>query len=216
MTFTLATQKGTPVLSPGTVWHNQGVEKDGNGENRRTGGRRRPPKALGEASLSELALRYVSRFATTRAKLLSYLQRKLRERGWEGADEPDIDGLVARVADLGYVDDEAYALAKASSLTARGYGQARVRQALRVAGVDEDDGASARSLARERAADAALRFARRKRIGPFAVSPADPKMREKSLAAMVRAGHDFALARAIVSARPGEDLSPERLLEMQS
>ncbi|WP_237219608.1 regulatory protein RecX [Sphingomonas arenae] len=166
--------------------------------------------------MSELALRYVSRFATTRAKLLSYLQRKLRERGWEGTDEPDIEGLVSRIAELGYVNDEAYALAKAGSLSARGYGQARVRQALRVAGVDEEDGASARNLAREQAADAALRFARRKRIGPFAVSPADPRMREKSLAAMIRAGHDFALARAIVSAEPGETITSEELLEARS
>ncbi len=192
------------------------MDKDGNGENRRSGGRKRPLRPLGHTSLSELALRYVSRFATTRAKLLSYLQRKLRERGWEGTDEPDIEGLVSRIAELGYVNDEAYALAKAGSLSARGYGQARVRQALRVAGVDEEDGASARNLAREQAADAALRFARRKRIGPFAVSPADPRMREKSLAAMIRAGHDFALARAIVSAEPGETITSEELLEARS
>ena len=41
-----------------------------------------PP--LDEAGLNELALAYVARYATSRAKLLAYLARKLRERGWGG------------------------------------------------------------------------------------------------------------------------------------
>ena len=188
--------------------------KDRQGESGRA--RRRAPKPLSETALTDLALHYVSRFATTRAKLVAYLQRKVRERGWEGEQAPDIAGIVDRSVELGYVDDEAYALAKAGSLTARGYGEGRVRQALQVAGVGEEDGASAKELAGERAAEAALRFARRKRIGPFAVSPPDLGMRQKALSAMVRAGHDFTLARAVVDAPPGDELTAEQLMAIKS
>src|SRR5262249_2903620 len=105
---------------------------------------RRAPPPLNEEKLGELALRYVGRFATTRAKLRSYLERKLRERGWDGARAPDPEGLAERFASLGYIDDAGFALAKSRALTGRGYGTRRVDQALRVAGIDEDDGVAAR------------------------------------------------------------------------
>ena len=44
----------------------------------------RAPKPLDAPRLEELALAYVARFATSAAKLETYLRRKLRERGWEG------------------------------------------------------------------------------------------------------------------------------------
>ena len=47
---------------------------------------------------------------------------------------------------------------------------------------------------------AALAFARRRRLGPFGERPNDPKGREKQLAALVRAGHDFDTARALIDA----------------
>ncbi|MEO5773857.1 MAG: RecX family transcriptional regulator [Sphingomicrobium sp.] len=174
--------------------------------------RDRPP--LTTEKLNELALRYVGRFATTRARLRTYLARKVRERGWDGAAGPDLNALVERFAARGYVDDAGYALSKSRSLTARGYGKARVVQSLRVAGVEENDAVEARNLADREAVAAALRLAARKRIGPYAAEPGDPKMRERSLAAMVRGGHSFALARAIVVLAPGEDFDIEGLAEV--
>ena len=177
---------------------------------------RRPRKArppLTAAKLEELALHYVGRFATSRAKLISYLKRKLRERGWEGAGEPDLDCLAAKLVGLGYVDDRAYAVSKARSLTSRGYGERRVGQALALAGIGEDDGTEARSLAQGDSVNAALRFARRRSLGPFAKTAPDPRERERALAAMVRAGHRFALARAIIDLEPGSEADPESLAE---
>lgn len=167
--------------------------------------RRRTPRPLGPETLHELALFYVGRFATTRAKLSAYLRRKVRERGWDGASPPDVERLVERLAASGLVDDAAYALSKSRSLSERGYGSGRVRLALRAAGVDETDGEAARELAREEAAEAALRFARRKRIGPFASERPDRKGRERALAAMIRAGHSLELARTLIESEPGSE-----------
>ncbi len=174
-------------------------------------GPRQPRPPLDDERLSELMLAYVARFATSRAKLAAYLARKLRERGWAGDGEPPVAELVEKAARGGFVDDAAFALGKSRSLTARGYGGRRVVQALHAAGIDEADGAAARAHARAEAAEAALRFARRRRFGPFGTSAADPRLQEKQLAAMIRAGHDLRLAKAIVRLPPGTEIDTQTL-----
>ncbi|MDQ3246590.1 MAG: recombination regulator RecX [Pseudomonadota bacterium] len=175
--------------------------------------RRKPRPPLDSETLGNVALRYVERFATTRAKLGTYLARKIRERGWAEQAAADIGGIVERFSAAGYVNDEAYAVAKSRSLSSRGYGAARLRQSLRAAGVGEGDAAPAVEQAEQEAADSAIRFARRRRIGPFAADQPDIKQRQKSLAAMIRAGHGFALARAIVAMAPGEEAALDALLD---
>src|SRR4051812_45217950 len=123
---------------------------------------RRPVKPLDGAALDRLALRYVERFATTRGKLADYLRRKVRERGWEG-DAADVAALAQRMADLGYVDDRIYAESKAAALGRRGFGARRVTAALREAHVEQSDADDLAPAIAERAAEAALTFARRKR-----------------------------------------------------
>lgn len=171
---------------------------------------RKPPRPLDPARLEELAVAYVGRFATTRARLAQYLRRKLREKGWEAPRPPEIEALVERLARLGYVDDAAFALAKARSLGQRGYGERRVDQALRQAGVDDDDGAPAKALATTGATAAAIRYAQRRRLGPFAPEPTDRKQRDRALSAMIRAGHNFDLARRLI------DLPPHPAVDIES
>lgn len=161
----------------------------------------RPP--LDEEGLERLALFYAGRYATTRSKLGSYLERKVRERGWQGERRPPVDRLVERFSELGYINDQAFASARAASLQRRGYGERRLDQALYAAGIEPEDAAEAKEQAQSGAWDAALRFAQRKRIGPFATEEADRAARQKALAAMLRAGHPMELARKLVDSRPG-------------
>lgn len=163
-------------------------------------------RPLDLAALERLALRYVERYATTEAKLADYLRRKLAERGWAGEKAPDaeIARLVARMAELRYVDDAAFATARAGSLARRGYGPQRLRVALRAAGVGAEAAEDAQALAAEQAWAAALAFARKRRIGPFAATSPDRAGREKAYAALLRAGHSGTVARKIVQAEPGD------------
>jgi regulatory protein len=186
------------------------------------GRKRRKVRPLDEAKLRDLALSYVARFATTAAKLEAYLSRKIRERGLaeelEGADIPALVGReVERLVELKYVDDEAYAKARSGSLLRRGYGKRRVNEALRHAGVDEavrEDNAPGQAAARR----AAIVMARKRRFGPFdqanaAIDPdeerakLDPKIREKQVAAMLRAGHSYDAAKAVIDARSEEEIA---------
>jgi len=167
-----------------------------------------PPPPLDQAALEALALTYVGRFATSRAKLIAYLGRKLRERGWAAEEEENsvpapIEAIADRLVALRYVDDEAYAVMKTGAMQRRGLGTRRITQALRHDGIAED---ISESMAPDPVAhwEAAERFARRKRIGPFAAEPAERAVREKHFAAFLRAGHDMETARQWVNAQPDE------------
>ena len=137
-------------------------------------------------------------------KLEQYLQRKLRERGWEDEGEPDLSGIVQRFVELGYIDDAHYAQVKADSLLRRGYGNRRISESLRHAGIDEhitesvegDDAA---------AKEAALTFVRRKRFGPFGAQPPDLAARRRQIQSIARAGHGFQIAIALVDAKSEEE-----------
>lgn len=155
-------------------------------------------------AIERLALHYVGRYATSRSKLVAYLQRKLQGRGWKGDQAPDLPALAERLAALGYVDDRAFAEGRARSLSIRGYGKGRLRQALFAAGIEEEDAVTAHEIADDGRWAAALRFAEKRRIGPWARAEPDRASREKAIASMIRGGHDFAVARTIASAAPGE------------
>ncbi len=201
----------------------RGGRKQGRRNRDRTPRERQPrepraPRPIDAAQLQEMALGYAARYATTAARLRTYLARKLRERGWAGDAPPETDALVARITALGYVDDRAFAAARTRDLAARGFGARRVRAALSAAGVSRDDVAAtldpseatadADPDADRRAAYAtAITFARRRRFGPFARETAaghtatDPARQRRELAAMARAGHDFDIARRILDAQ---------------
>ncbi|MFM7349836.1 MAG: regulatory protein RecX [Erythrobacter sp.] len=168
--------------------------------------------------MRDLALHYAARFASTASRLETYLARKIRERGLaQDADgrviEPDLKTLVARLGELGYVDDDAYARMRARDLGGRGYGARRVDETLRHAGVGEGlRRAHAPGEAESRRA-AALMAAKR-RLGPFGAGgddEGDPvarrKAHEKAVAAMLRAGHQYEHARFILAAASEEDVA---------
>ena len=101
----------------------------------------------------------------------------------------------------------------ARSLTSRGYGGRRVRQSLHAAGVGEEDRGGADELVAGEAVHSALRFATRRRIGPYADRVLDRAEKQRALAAMIRAGHPFELSKAILSLEPGADVDIETLVE---
>jgi regulatory protein len=162
----------------------------------------RKPRLLDQAQLDALALRYVARYATTRAKLRAYLLRKIEERGWSGQKPPDVNEIVDRHAALGYVDDAGFAAARVRAFARRGYGELRIAAMLRSAGIENVDAAAALAAAHEGAYEAALHYARRRRIGPFARSPGGPEQRRRDYAAMMRAGHGSGVIKRVLECDP--------------
>ena len=169
---------------------------------------RTKPRPLDRAALEALALHYVGRFATSEARLTRYLGRKLFERGWdgEGVSSDAVEAAVAKCARLGFVDDAAFAAQRGGALGRRGLGERRLRAQLNVDGIKADVAAPVLDQARDDRLSTALAFARRRRLGPFGAGmPADPKARDKIMAAFLRAGHDSQVARRILAIAPGDD-----------
>ena len=110
------------------------------------------------------------------------------------------------MAELGYVNDRVVAYAKAGAMARNGLGTWRVREELSRSGIEGEDATHVAPLVQAEAVPSALAFARRKRIGPFAMQQAERPMREKQLAAMLRAGHALDLSRSIVGMAPGDDV----------
>ncbi|HET6538586.1 MAG TPA: RecX family transcriptional regulator [Sphingopyxis sp.] len=176
-------------------------------------------RPLDAAKLDELALAYVARFATSKGKLARYLSRKVRESKWIDAQDSNevLAVAVAKMERLGYLDDRHYAQMKSGAMMRRGLGPQRVRAQLRFDGVDEADSDAAIRISDDERLMAAVRFARRKRLGPFAAEamrdgPDDRARREKQVAAFLRAGHDMGLARRILAMAPMDMPQPEEVV----
>lgn len=173
--------------------------------NSRAARAKKPLPPLDPAALQAIAVRYVERYQASRARLVRLLNQKIRQRGWaDGLPAPDVDAIADRMVALGYIDDRAFAESRARSQARRGLGRGRVRQTLSANGIDAELQGEVLSGLDSR--EAALLFARRKRLGPFGPPPADRRAEARQLAAMARAGHPQALALAIIRARSEDDL----------
>jgi regulatory protein len=165
--------------------------------------------ALNGNSLRALALTYTARYATTRGKLIQYLTRKLRERGWDDVEDADPKAIAEHFVELGYIDDEAFARMKAGALRRRGLGSMRIGIALKNAGIATDLAVQESRVEPEAAFLIALHFARRKRIGPFAHVARDERMERRWMGAFMRAGHRSEDCRRIMSLTLEEATSVE-------
>ena len=173
---------------------------------------RKQARPLDTARLNELALAYVARFATSGGRLSAYLARKIRERGWDDEVPADVAGLVEAMVARGYVDDAGFAMARGAGMMRRGFGARRIAETLSRDGIEAPLVAQASGTEHERRA-AALAFAQRRRLGPFGTGSGenadlskgrvDPATRARQVAAMVRAGHPYATASALIDAADG-------------
>lgn len=146
-------------------------------------------------------MHYLERYAPTVASFRRWLRRRVdaavelhgtdREeaRGWEEVQ-------VARLLELGLLDDERWAVSKAKALRRRGGSARSITAALRSKGIAED-------LAREALVDeeamteleAARKLARKRKLGAWRTGPGGPEVVRKELAVLGRKGFSYETAR---------------------
>src|SRR3954451_11028771 len=163
----------------------------------------RPPGKVTAAYVERAALAYLERFASSADNLRRGLTRKVERRCRLREEEPEpflplVDDVVRLIVASGLVDDRRYAEARTASLRRRG-GSARLIVAkLAAKGVEREVAAAA--LAGDTDADeraAAKALARRHRLGPYRTRDR-AAYRDKDLAALVRAGFNYGLARSVI------------------
>lgn len=159
-------------------------------------------------------MRHLSRFSATEAGLVRVLDRRVQR--WARAAEPEGQEVAAAVAaaraaarlvakalvDAGMVNDAVFAAARATRLARSGRSRRAVAAHLASKGVPADVAQSALPEP-EQDLPAALAFARRRRLGPFRVRPAD-EARMRDLGALARAGFPRDVAERALDTPPDQ------------
>lgn len=163
-----------------------------------------PAKAPDATSLYEAAINHMARYAATEAGLARILTRKIENWGRkqpeiaESEDIPriirrakaEIPGVLARLKELGLLNDEAFAASRARRLTREGKSRRATLAHLVAKGIKSP---SLPDNPQHELA-AACAYLRRRRAGPFGDAP-----QEKALAAMARGGFSQSTARKALS-----------------
>jgi regulatory protein len=171
-------------------------------------GKSLPPPAT---RLWDAALRYLGRYEASTHSLRRVLKRRMER--WARLDQAELDdaGLaliettIVRLRASGALDDARYAETKALSLTRGGRSERAIRAYLAERGVTAElaDQALAQR-ASEAAAGfdfdyaAALRFAKKRRIGRFRPAASRRALRQRDLAALGRAGFSWEIAIRVI------------------
>ncbi|OJX72710.1 MAG: regulator [Magnetospirillum sp. 64-120] len=175
----------------------------------------RPPPRITPSYLENAALHYLERFAASTTGLRRVLMRKIDRSvahwGGERADHvAQVDTVMAKLTRLGYLDDQAYAAMKTRALNRQGKGSRAIRATLAAKGVEAETIAQALDgLAEDHAEPdlaAAIRLARKRRLGPYRPADKRAETRAKDLAALARSGFDFDIARRVIEAESPDAL----------
>lgn len=190
----------------------------------RTQGRKaaRIPKPVSQERLRSYALWYLSRYASSTGNLKRVLARRADKiaRHHETdrvADREAIGEMISAVAvkleAAGLLDDSAYAESRTRSLHRGGASRRKIAAYLAQKGVAGSDIAAAFQTLEEETdtgndldLEAALRYAKRRRLGPFRDPKKRSERRDKDLAALARTGFAIDIALKIIDAEDLEEL----------
>lgn len=168
-------------------------------------------------TLREAALNYLARYAATEAGLRQVLHRRIDRWAREAADQDraadlamaareTVPGIVARLVELGLLNDTAFAESRAKGLAAAGRSRRAITARLVAKGVAPGLAQAAAPDDAETELAAALILARKRRIGPFRL--AGTADRNKELGVLARAGfpHGIAMRALTMDPEQAEDM----------
>jgi regulatory protein len=159
--------------------------------------------------LHRRALDYLERYAASSARVAEVLTRAVRRRHGSvtPAERVLVASVVERLQEIGLLDDARYAEARIRSLRDAGRSVQKAPLSLRAKGVDAAviDGALAEDEA-DRGPDgehqAARAFVRKRRFGAHGNPDTRAERRQKELAALLRAGFAYDVAREVLAEEP--------------
>lgn len=169
------------------------------------------PKKITPVRLKNIALYYLKRFETTQAGLRAVLKRRV-DAYWYYDKDFDrneaygwIENLINEFVGLKYIDDTRFAEFKIRDYLAAGKSPRYIMGKMKEKGVDD---AITLRLIESQEYDpfaAALKLAKKKKIGPFSPNKEIRKeRRSKDLAILVRAGFDYDVAVKVLDMKEEE------------
>ncbi len=171
------------------------------------------PRKMTRARMENIAMYYVQRYASSCENLRRVLMRRAdKARRFHGGDRNEekewIEDIVSRFTRSDVLNDARYALGRATALRRLGRSPAKIRAHLAQKGVAKNivdkviSDTAISETGSDATMDAALAYARRRRLGPFALKPCSKEdqktLYKKHLAAMARAGFSYDIARRVL------------------
>ena len=189
--------------------------KSENAARKQTGKKR--PKKITETYLHNAGLYYLERFASSSGNFREVMLRKVKRSCMFHTDQDHekcaamVDTLVEKFISSGLLDDTIYTRGKVSSLRRRGKSARSIQTYLRAKGLppalikQELDRYNEEHHTTDKDAEyqAALTFARKKRIGPFR-GDKDEDI-QKELGRLARAGFSYDTSRSVLNYKSEED-----------
>ena len=163
---------------------------------------RRPPKKITENYLHNAGLYYLERFVASTAHFRTVMMRKI-DRSCNFHKDQDreqciamLDAVAAKFQELGLLNDETYTRGMVISMRRRGLSARMIHAKLRAKGLEQSAISEALQIYDDETDEnaelrAALRLARRKKLGPYATEKNADMPLEKSLASLARAGFSY-------------------------
>ena len=182
----------------------------------RTERKKRKPPEVTAAYLEGQLSRYLDRYEASAQRCREVLRRRVRASiaahgGEMGTYKTLIDETVSKQIAIGRLDDHLFANEWIESLRRRGASRLKIRFSLRQKGVPSSVVDNILSDSAEDAERiAAVAYAKRRRLGPYARTVAtEYKDKRRELASMARAGFSYALASEVLKASLDEEVFDE-------
>lgn len=165
--------------------------------------KRKQPRKITRQYLENAALYYLQRYASSAENFRQVMRRKIKRSCDFHKTDPEsfypmVDDLAERYKSSGLLDDKVFSDARVASLRRQGRSTGDILAKLQAKGLARADIEAAlnahnsASEAEDPELEAAIRLARRKRLG----QAQDPETQRKELAKLGRAGFGYETARA--------------------
>lgn len=170
----------------------------------------KPPKKITETYLHNAGLYYLQRFAASTGHFRTVMQRKIDRSCRHHADQDRgectamLNCLIEKFTASGLLNDNIYSRGMVTSLKRRGFSERAIHARLQVKGLTQSEIQAALAGFHEDHTkdpdqtefEAALKLARKKKLGPYAAGrETDLK---KAMALFARAGFSFDMARRVL------------------
>lgn len=173
--------------------------------------RKKALKKITPVRLKNIALFYLKRFETTRYGLRTVLKRRVDAYAYQDKEFDKsiaydwIENLLDEFVKLHYVDDARFTEFKVRDYLAAGKSPRYILGKMKEKGVDENITLRILNAQEYDPYDAAVRLARKKKIGPFEPDAnIRRERRSKDLAILVRAGFDYDVAVKVLEKKEDE------------
>ncbi len=176
----------------------------------------RIPKKINPTYLHNSGLYYLERFSASKAHFKSVMMRKVKRSCMHHKDQKldecaqMVDELADKFERLDLLNDEVYARAVITSLRRRGVSKTMILGKMRGKGIGQElaiqelNKIDAENEGEDPEFKAALKLARKKRIGPYFIG--DEEDIKKSLGKLARAGFSYDIARKVLEYELEEDI----------